>query len=195
MEQKATKGDALPSGFLSVRAPRDGRVRWYAVRVPAGRESSFAEDCRRAIGPDLLEDCFVPRYERYTKRQGVWRVETVPMFSGYAFAATRDVRALARAFGRLSFAEQPVGRRGSSYAPLSRDVQAWLEAALDSSRVLRASEGRIEGGVLTVERGPLRGSERIVRKVDRHKRMAYVGLGDGDSEFLLRAGLSVPSKS
>ena len=180
MDQKATKGDALPSGFLSVRAPRDGRVRWYAVRVPAGRESSFAEDCRRAIGPDLLEDCFVPRYERYTKRQGIWRVETVPMFSGYAFAATRDV---------------PVGRQGSSYAPLSRDVQAWLEATLDSSRVLRASEGRIEGGVLTVERGPLRGSERIVRKVDRHKRMAYVGLGDGDSEFLLRAGLSVPSKS
>ena len=74
-------------------------------------------------------------------------------------------------------------------------MKAWLEAALDSSRILRASEGRIEGGVLTVERGPLRGSERIVRKVDRHKRMAYVGLGDGDSEFLLRAGLSVPSKS
>ena len=194
MRADASAG-AIPLSPLPGRHPSDGVVRWYAVHVPAGREASFAEKCRKALDPALLEGCIAPRCERYVKRGGIWRIETVPLFAEYVFVATRDAEALAKALRRLSFAAPIVGRRGRAYAPLAAGVQSWLESALDASHVLRASEGRIDQGVLTVERGPLRGSERIVRKVDRHKRMAYVGLGDGDSEFLLRAGLSVPSKS
>ncbi|MEI3229968.1 MAG: hypothetical protein V8S24_01170 [Gordonibacter pamelaeae] len=75
-------------------------------------------------------------------------------------------------------------------------VQAWLESALDDAHVLRASEGRIEGGVLRVERGPLRGCEGRVRKIGRHKRMAYLRFDEGgDGDCVLQAALNVPVKN
>ena len=75
-------------------------------------------------------------------------------------------------------------------------MQAWLESVLDEAHVLRASEGRIEGGVLQVERGPLRGCEGRVRKIDRHKRMAYLRFDEGgEGDCVLQAALNVPVKN
>ena len=61
--------------------------------------------------------------------------------------------------------------------------------------MLRASEGAIRAGGLSVARGPLKGSEGRVRRIDRHKSLALVGLGGPGEGFLLRAALSVPRKS
>ena len=183
----------FPHCLLSAHPSSDGELRWYAVRVPAGSERAFAEGCRRELGADMLEGCFAPCRERYVRRQGAWRVELAPLFSGHVFAASRDAAALAKGLGQLPFPASIAGGEGHAHVPLAAGVQAWLASALDEAHVLRASEGRIEGGVLTVERGPLQGSERIVRKIDRHRRTAYVELGDGGG-FLLRAALTVPKK-
>lgn len=183
----------FPHCLLSAHPSSDGELRWYAVRVPAGCEDDFAEKCRKELGADVLEDCFAPRRERYVRRQGAWQVELAPLFSGHVFAASRDAAALAEALGRLPFSASIAGGEGCGPVPLAAGVQAWLASAFDGAHVLRASEGRIEGGVLTVERGPLRGGERVVRKIDRHRRTAYVELGDGGG-FLLRAALTVPKK-
>ena len=104
---------AIPLSSLPDQCPSDGAVRWYAVHVPAGREASFAEKCRKALDPALLEDCIAPRYERYVKRGGIWRIETAPLFAEYVFVATRDAEALAKALGRLSFAAPKVGGKRS----------------------------------------------------------------------------------
>ena len=97
----------------------------------------------------------------------------------------------------LSFPVLLIGGDGRSFAPLAADAQTWLAGALDGRHVLRASTGVIEDGALKVQRGPLRGREADVRRIDRHKRMAYVGLGgrDGSGGFTLRAALNVPQKS
>ena len=117
------------------------------------------------------------------------------MFRGYALLASRDGRGLARAVARLSFPVSLAGRRGRSLLPVETEVQRWLEEALDSSHVLRTSEGFIEDGRLVVERGPLVGQECRIRKIDRHKSLALVGLGGPGEGFLLRSALSVPRKS
>ena len=196
MATEARQREGLPTGFLSEGPSRDGDLRWYAIHVPEGREDAVAGKCRQLLGSDLVEDCFVPKYERYMKREGAWRIVVHPLFSEYVFVSTRDVRALAKALGQLSFPAPLVGRRGRTYAPLSPSVQAWLESVLDEAHVLRASEGRIEGGVLQVERGPLRGCEGRVRKIDRHKRMAYLRFDEGgEGDCVLQAALNVPVKN
>lgn len=188
--------EELPTGFLSAGPSSAGDLRWYAIHVPEGREDSVADKCRQILASDLVEYCFVPKYERYMKREGAWRIVVNPMFSEYIFIATRDVRALAKALRRLSFPVTLVGRRGAVYVPLSPSVQAWLESVLDDAHVLRASEGRIEGGALHVERGPLRGCEGRVRKINRHKRMAYLRFDEGDGgDCVLQAALNVPVKN
>lgn len=187
----------FPKGLLSSRDAAAGALRWYAAHVPQGREEAFAEKCRRIISDEVLQDCFFPKCEKFMKRQGVWTVEEVPLFSEYFFLATRDVRALTKELATLSFPVLLIGRDGRSFAPLAQDAQAWLSAALDSRHVLRASTGVIEDGALRVQQGPLRGREADVRRIDRHKRLAYVGLcdRDGSGGFTLRAALNVPQKS
>ena len=206
MATEARQREGLPTGFLSKGPSRDGDLRFMVDQpisvkaslgfMPEGREDAVAGKCRQLLGSDLVEDCFVPKYERYMKREGAWRIVVHPMFSEYVFVSTRDVRALAKALGQLSFPAPLVGRRGRTYAPLSPSVQAWLESVLDEAHVLRASEGRIEGGVLQVERGPLRGCEGRVRKINRHKRMAYLRFDEGgEGDCVLQAALNVPVKN
>ena len=203
---------------------RGGASKWYAVHVAQGREQATADRCRKLVDPALLEDCFVPRYERYQKRGGAWVLETDVLFREYFIVATRDVRALDKALSRLSLRAElaPAGASGGAasgrgagragtqaggFASLDAREQEWLQSTLDDAHVLRASEGRIEGGTLRVERGPLRGREAQIRKIDRHKRMAYVDVGanaaaagtaSGGSApgggFTLRAALNVPHK-
>ena len=196
-QAKPSQANAFPPELLSSHDAAAGALRWYAAHVPQGREEAFAEKCRRIISNEVLEDCFFPKCEKFMKRHGSWVVEEVPLFSEYFFLATRDVRALAKELATLSFPVLLIGGDGRSFAPLAADAQTWLAGALDGRHVLRASTGVIEDGALKVQRGPLRGREADVRRIDRHKRMAYVGLGgrDGSGGFTLRAALNVPQKS
>lgn len=60
------------------------------------------------------------------------------------------------------------------FFPLSDSERDWFMAFTDSKRVVRMSEGFIEGDTVKVTSGPLRGREASIRKIDRHKRRAYI---------------------
>lgn len=193
-DKDGCKKDVLV-GALSQNPVRDASLHWYAAYVGEGREDTRALQCQKLLGSDLVESCFVPKWECSMKRQGVWRSAETPMFKGYIVLVTRDVRALAKALSGLSIRVELAGKCGVTYAPFSADVQHWLEGALDDAHVLRASEGVIEGKDITVTRGPLAGREGCIAKINRHKRMALVALGRGSESFLIKASLSVPVKT
>lgn len=183
-----------PRGLVSPRpVAGDGSIRWYAAYAGEGHEDALAARLRSVLPREVLDDAFCPRWEVVMKRRGAWLKTERTMFPGYVLLASADDAALSRALSRLSFPVSMAGRRGCALSPVEAEVQEWLQNALDESGVLRASEGFIRAGELTVERGPLRGSETRVRKIDRRKSMAWVGLGD-DSRLLLRAALSIPRK-
>lgn len=172
-----------------------GRACWYLVRVPEGREEPTCEKVRRAVSPELLDDAFAMRKERWIKRGGAWRLESAPLYRGYFFAVSRDGRALSRAISRLSFPAEVVGVRSGRPTPLSAEAQAWFSSALDGGRVLRNSTAVIEGGRLRVESGPLVGQEARVSRIDRHKRRCAVRVVEGGREFTELMPLDVPFKS
>ena len=174
------------------RTPR-GALRWYPVRVPEGREAASAERLRKLVSADVLEDAFSVQRERWFKHAGAWSVQTVPLYRGYVFAASRDAAGLGQALAQLGLRDdvhQPDGR----LAPLADDVRAWIAASMDEQRVVRASEGVIEGGKLRVTRGPLTGRESAVVKIDRHRRTCTVRV-EGKSGAVEHLALNVPVKS
>lgn len=101
-------------------------------------------------------------------------------------------RALASAAGR---AVAPV--------PLSPAQAALLRGLCAEGLSVPISTGVIERGCLCVSSGPLRGLEPLVRRIDRHKRLAWVdfasegaaalGLSSTDGQIAL--GLEVVAKS
>lgn len=172
-----------------------GRLRWYLVEAPEGRERFVCEKARMIVDPDLLEDAFVMSKEAWFKRGGVWSLQPVQMFKGYFFAATRDVAGLSKALSRSTLPARVAGADGHAWTPLAPEAQEWFERAMDASHVLRNSMAVIEDGVLRVEEGPLRGQESRVRRIDRHRRRCEVTVCDSDGGFTQSMPIDVPFKS
>ena len=184
---------AAPCGMpVGRRSPR-GRRRWYPVWGP-GREQATCDRLKAILPESLLADAFVLRREQWRKRQGVWEKRVVPLWEGYLFVSTIDVASLDKAMSKLSFPAQ-VARGEGHYAPLDDAAQAWYERVCDGEHVIRSSTGVIVGGELDIQEGPLVGQEQRIKKIDRHKAVCWVAVGDASSGFRERAPLVVPFKS
>lgn len=161
------------------------------MHVTPGHESAMMRRVSRLSG-DALRDCFALRTELRCRRQGVWRTELVPTFPSYLFLDVADPELLEERLGLMSaYASMPrVGDRVAALPAADADLLRELGGA---DHVIRFSEGSIEGGALRVRRGALAGHEGLVRRVDRHKRCAWLrtGLGEG----LMRVGLELTSKT
>jgi len=149
---------------------------------------------KRIVSPDVLQDAFVPRAERVKKYSGTWVKVVREIFPGYFVSVTSDVLALSKALSNLSFPAYLVGPVGHGWAPVDEDVRAFLESCMDGERVIRASEGEIRGGQLTVLHGPLYGNESRVARINRGKCFAQVRVGSDRTGFTLPMPLSVPLK-
>lgn len=60
---------------------------------------------------------------------------------------------------------------------------------------LAMSKGIIKEGIIYVTEGPLIGWEGMIRKIDRHKRIAMLGTGLINDGWKIKAGLEIVSKS
>ena len=56
------------------------------------------------------------------------------------------------------------------------------------------STGYIEGDKIVITSGPLKGMEGLIRKIDRHKRKAYLKLSFFDREIMTSVGLEITEK-
>ena len=147
---------------------------WYVAQVQAGRESSTLEMCRRLVPPSVMEDCFMPEYEVMWKIRGEWRLVKRLLFPGYLFFVTDDPEALNRELSRVPMPIRLLGNEENSFFPLTGKERDWFLSFMDGNHTVRMSEGYISGDKITVTRGPLMGFEGDIRKIDRHKRRAYI---------------------
>lgn len=147
---------------------------WYVAQVQAGRESSTLEMCRRLVPPSVMEDCFMPEYEVMWKIRGEWRLVKRLLFPGYLFFVADDPEALHRELSKVPLPIRLLGNEENSFFPLTGKERDWFLSFMDGSHTVRMSEGVISGDKITVTRGPLMGFEGDIRKIDRHKRRAYI---------------------
>ena len=168
-------------------------VGWHVLQVVPGQEQSMAERAASLVGPELLSACFPLRYELLKKQQGAWRLVTEVMFPGYVFLATGDIDAvrerlkLSTSFARL------LGAGDAIFSPTPEEA-AFVSEFGGAGHVVGMSEGVIEDGRTVVRSGPLRGREDLIRKIDRHKRVAFLDVGLLD-QVRVRVGLEITRKT
>ena len=81
MEQTMRRQEQLPGAFSgSTTNCQHGRVRWYLVHTPNGKERETCEKVRRIIPHELMQDAFVMQKEFWFKRDGAWSLQTKPMY-------------------------------------------------------------------------------------------------------------------
>ena len=71
---------------------------------------------------------------------------------------------------------------------------AIIEALSGKERLVKHSEGYIEGNKVIVTDGPLVGMEAMIRKIDRHKRKAFLEVPMLGRTLTVQVGLEIVTK-
>ena len=168
---------------------------WYVIQVPAGKEVALCETIRRAVGPDVLRECFTPRFATERKVRGVWEQAESLLLPGYIIAVTREPVAL---YERLREVREftKLLRMGGSFCPLAEEDRAWMAMFTnEGDRVIPMSMGVMEGDRVVVFRGPLKGREACIVSVNRRKSLAFIELDMCGRRVTTRIGLGIVRKS
>ena len=143
---------------------------WYVVQTVAGREFAVCRLIESLVEDDVLQECFVPRYEVQKQFRGQWRTCTATLFP---WVLSND----------------------GGFGPLERDEVAWIDAFTEKGhRTVGVSEGVIEGDRIIVLKGPLVGREGWIRKINRRKRTAYLEIDMFGRTIQTKIGLGIVRK-
>lgn len=186
------RGEAM--AIRQVRASKRSPMGLYVIQVIGGRENTV-QQLVASRASDLITECFAPRCELRKRYNGEWKTVKELLFPGYLFVDTTDVEALFRRLKEVPAFTRLLGNERDRFVPLDREEVAWIESLTTSqTRVLQMSEGVIEGDRVIVTKGPLKGHEALISKIDRHKRLAYLDLCILGRRKTIRVGIEIVAR-
>ncbi len=166
---------------------------WYVVQVRTGMEEEIITQCRKVIPSSILERCFLPYYEMMKKYQGEWHKEKKVLFPGYVFMITDDINSLYMELKRVIGLTKLIGT-GEEIIPLGQEDICFLMKFGNEEQIVEMSQGVILDGNVVITDGPLKGHEGIIKKIDRHKRKAYLSIPMFGRMLDTQVGLEIVEK-
>lgn len=166
---------------------------WYVVQVRTGTEHSIQRQCSSSISGSILERCFIPYYEEKKHIQGKWIVQQKILFPGYVFVVSEKIEELYMELKQIVGLTKLIGT-GEEIIPLSEEEINFLQNFGGEDQVVEMSEGIITGAQVQVLSGPLMGKEGLIRKIDRHKRKAYLEVEMFGRVQKVQVGLEITMK-
>lgn len=171
---------------------------WYVMQVRTGTEENIRCQCQRLISSDTLERCFIPYYQQKKRFQGEWHIQERILFPGYVFFITQNLEKLVESLKKVIGMTKLIGT-GDEIVPLS-EAEISLITKLggkssSSESIVKISQGIIEGDQVHILSGPLKGLEGAIRKIDRHKRIAYLSVDMFNRTVDMKVGLEIVAKN
>lgn len=146
---------------------------WYVVQVRSGTEDRIVLQCQNQIDPKILERCFIAYYETRKKIRGKWITQQKILFPGYVFVVTERPEELRGSLRNIAGLTKLIGT-GEEIVPLSEEEVNLLIRLGGEQQIVEMSEGIIEHSRARITSGPLQGLEGCIKKIDRHKRKAWL---------------------
>lgn len=166
----------------------------FVVQVIGGQEDRAAALIAK-LAQGAVDDCFVPKREVMHRKSGQWHRILEKLFPGYVFVQTSTPEQVREVLGRLPAFTRMFTFAGDACLPLTADEVAWINATTNvDTHVMEMSEAVIEGDRVVVACGPLKGREASITRIDRHKRLAWVGMDMFGRHKTIRVGLEIVSK-
>lgn len=147
---------------------------WYVLYVNGGKESRLVSFFKKQ---GML--AFTPMMERIHKKQGEYQKIIVPMFPNYIFVISDlDQKEFNERLWKLKQMKSGIIKQlsydndgTSALLPQEREL---LESLMDDQYLIKHSLAMMEGDQIIVTQGPLMGMETRIKRIDRHKRLAYL---------------------
>ena len=138
------------------------------------------EEWQKAIKPDGaggLQEVRYFQYQRMMRYGGQWHLEKRAVLPGCIFLCGEE-KAVFR--WQVKVEKENEGISVTSCEP------PYLKCLCQEGSLVEMSKGIIKNGVLDITGGPLRGKEQIVKRIDRHKRMAEIEIPfDGRNQRIM----------
>lgn len=163
---------------------------WYVIWTSTGSEEKTVEAVKSLR---VSNRCFVPRRVVPIKRGGKWITMQKPLFPGYIFTDAEDPEELAIEVRKIEGFHQVLNVEKEFY-PLSGKEEELVENMYLKEGLFDMSEGLIEGDKIIVTSGPLVGLEGNIKKLARHKRLAYLEFDMFDQIVKATVGLEIVEK-
>lgn len=167
---------------------------WYVIQVRTGSEENIKTQCKKIISSDILKDCFIPYYEEKKHLNGEWKIQKKILFPGYVFLDSEELEDLFKKLKQVSGLTNLLGA-GDDVVPLKEREMEFLISLGGKDQVVSISEGIIENSKVFIMSGPLTGKEGYIKKINRHKRKAYLGLSMFGRIQKIQVGLEIISKT
>ena len=167
---------------------------WYVMQVRTGSEENIRLQCEARISRDVMERCFIPYYEERRRIRGEWITVKKILFPGYVFLITENIDELFFQLREVSGLTKLLGT-GEDVIPLTETETAFLQRFGGEDQIVEMSEGIIEKSRIRILSGPLMGMEGQIRKIDRHKRKAWLEVEMFGRIQQVEVGLEVAMKT
>ena len=166
---------------------------WYVMQVRTGTEENICCQCQRMISSDILERCFIPYYQQKKRFQGKWHNQERILFPGYVFLIAENLEQLAENLRKITGMTRLLGT-GDEIIPLSQEEVELLLKLGKEEQLVAMSTGIIENDQVRILTGPLQGMEGYIRKINRHKRKAWVSIEMFGRSVDMEVGLEIVKK-
>lgn len=144
------------------------------------------------VAPEgMVEECFSPRFATEAKVHGEWVSVEKPLLPGYLIAVSDDPEGLSEVLRHIPEFLRLLSM-GETFVPLREEDQAWIGAFTEKGhRTVPMSVGVMEGSRVVVTSGPLVGHEALIKKVNRHKSLAFLEFEICGRRVTTKVGLGI----
>lgn len=179
--------------FVVCRNKNKESAMWYVMQVRTGSEENIQLQCQKDISSEVLEDCFIPYYEEKRNIKGEWTTQRKILFPGYVFLDSQQVVRLYSNLQQVSGLTKLL-KTGDEVVPLTAEEVQFLRTFGGEEQIVGMSEGIIENSKVMVMSGPLMGKEGYIKKIDRHKRRAFLEMPMFGRVQKIQVGLEIVAK-
>lgn len=166
---------------------------WYVMQVRTGSEESIRCQCEQVINSSVLERCFIPYFQQKKRFQGKWHIQEKILFPGYVFLVAQNPEPLLDSLKNV-IGMTRILKTGEDFIPLSQQEVSFLLKMGKEEQKVEMSTGIIEGDQVHILSGPLMGMEGLIRKIDRHKRTAWLETEMFGRTVEMKVGLEIIEK-
>lgn len=170
---------------------------WYVLFVKTGREQKVEQFLKKRLDTDTFSP-FIPLAESLFKVSGTLKKELRPLFPGYVFV---ESEAAEQEF--IECIREPIYdsndiiyilKYSDTEIAMRESEKQMLLNLCHEDHYIKSSSGVIIGDKIHIISGALKGLESIVKKVNRHKRQAWVEIEFMGALRMVNVGLEIVSK-
>ena len=169
---------------------------WYVIWTTTGKEDIIKLEFETLVPREQYHDIKIFTRERKQKYRGVWQMRKERLFPGYLFldAEPEKIQDIRMALKRATEFSM-VLKSGDALVPIREEEERFIRRLAGDTMNVAVSVGVIENEKVIIKEGPLIGMEGLIKRIDRHKRMAVLEVEMFNRISEVKVGLEIVEKS